>query len=103
MRRDAPGQPGAGASSKDPGDATGIRPAPVRGPFEDGHARATPPGGPARGPSPQAPVTSSGTEAAERASSSSTMASSSLTKTGVGLATGVPAVTGWRSQVGTPV
>mgnify|MGYP001681126616 FL=1 len=64
MRRDAHGQPGAGASSKDPGDATGIRPAPVRGPFEDGYACATPPGSPARGPSPQAPVTSSGTEAA---------------------------------------
>ena len=42
----------------------GIRPAQVRGPFEDGYARATPPGGPARGSSPQAPVTSSGTEAA---------------------------------------
>ena len=56
MRRDAPGQPGAGASSKDPGDATGIRPAPVRGPFEDGHACATTPGVKDLGSSPQAPV-----------------------------------------------
>ncbi len=64
MRRDAPGQPGAGTSSKGPDDAAGSRQAPVRGPFENGHACATPPGSPARGSSPQAPVTSSGTEAA---------------------------------------